>query len=194
MSKDTESTDADQVDEDAPAGYDEAKRAALDAAREAADAATDGSLVEARTADTHATKVASTQPDDQHVKVFVIPGDGEKPTAKNYDHDANIAATRQYMMSQGLRPTGDVVFKGAEPFGPGGKSFGPGGKSWALTYAVEAVPAERFDFQQVGVLDQQEGAKTPDELQAEADAAEADKKAEAEKAAADEAAKKTAAK
>lgn len=187
MSKDTESTDADLVDEDAPAGYDETKRAALDAAREAADAATNGSLVEARTADTHATKVASEQPDDQHVKVFVIPGDGEKPTAKNYDHDANIAATRQYMMSQGLRPTGDAVFKGAEP-------FGPGGRSWALTYAVEAVPAERFDFQQVGVLDQQEGAKTPDELQAEADAAEADKKAEAEKAAADEAAKKTAAK
>lgn len=120
------------------------KRANLDIERKAADSLSDGEIVEARTADTHATKAADKVPDDEHVKVFVIPGDERKPTADNYDHEPNIAATRQYMMSQGLRPTGEVVFKGAEP-------FGPGGKSWALTYAAPAVPAERFDFKPVYV-------------------------------------------
>lgn len=91
-------------------------------------------IVEQRTADATATKAARGVPDTDHVKVFVIPGSDVRPTASNYDHGPNIAVTRQYMMSQGLRPTGEVVFKGAEP-------FGPGGKSWALTYAVGAEPA-----------------------------------------------------
>lgn len=121
--------------------------------RAAVEALTDGQLVEARTADTTATVAATKVPNSEHVKVFVIPGDGAKPTAANYDHDANIAATRQYMVSNGLRPTGDVTFKGAE-------AFGPGGKSWALTYAAPAVPAERFDFQPVSVLDQSEETDT----------------------------------
>lgn len=125
------------------------RRETRDVERAAADALTDGELVEARTADTSATKAAVKASNEDHVKVFVIPGDNIKPTASNYDHEPNIAATRQCMMSQGLRPTGDVVFKGTE-------AFGPGGKSWALTYAAPAVPAERFDFQQVGVLDQQD--------------------------------------
>jgi hypothetical protein len=150
-------TEADEVEATEAQGSGLTPRAAaLDAERREVDSATDGELVEARTADTSATKVAAKVPDEQHVKVFVIPGDEPKPTASNYDHDPNIAATRQYMMSQGLRPMGDVVFKGAEP-------FGPGGKSWALTYAVPAVPAERFDFQAVGVLDQQEGEAPGDE-------------------------------
>lgn len=161
----TENTDTqvDETDDDIvePSSID-ARADARAAERAAADAATDGELVEARTADTHATKAADKVPDDEHVKVFVIPGDNAKPTASNYDHDPNIAATRQYMMSQGLRPTGDVVFKGAEP-------FGPGGKSWALTYAAPAVPAERFDFQPVGVLDQQEGGAPGEREEDEAD-------------------------
>lgn len=128
------------------------KRATLDTERAAADSLSDGDIVEARTADTHETKAAEKVPDDEHVKVFVIPGDEHKPTADNYDHEPNIAATRQYMMSQGLRPTGEVVFKGAEP-------FGPGGKSWGLTYAVPAVPAERFDFQPVYVPQGEGGAE-----------------------------------
>ena len=102
------------------AGYRDEKRTALDDERKAADSLTDGEIVEARTADTHETKAAEKVPDSEHVKVFVIPGDERKPTAENYDHAPNIAATRQYMISQGLRPTGDVVFKGAEAFGPGG--------------------------------------------------------------------------
>lgn len=147
----TETQTNDQVDEN-----DETVEPSIDARaearateREAVDAVSDGALVEARTADTHATEKAERVADDKHIKVFVIPGDSEKPTASNYDHEPNIAATRQYMMSQGLRPTGDVEFKGSE-------KFGPGGKSWALTYAVTAVPAERFDFTEVGVLDQQD--------------------------------------
>lgn len=143
-------TDADEIVE--PAAVRAAELAAFEAK-------SDAELVAERTADTD--KGSSTE----HVKVFVIPGDEPKPTKSNYNHDANIAAVRQYMMSQGLRPTGDVVFKKSEP-------YGPGGKSWALTYAVPAVPAERFDFQPVGVLDQQDdetsteteastGAETP---------------------------------
>lgn len=111
------------------------RRAALDAERAEIDAKSDAELVAERSADTD--ELAT----DEHVKVFVLPP-GPKPTEANgYAHEANMAATRQYMISQGLRPTGDVRHVST-------KAFGPGGKSWAITYAVPAVPAERFDFQQ----------------------------------------------
>jgi hypothetical protein len=145
-------------DNETAEGRDE-KRAALDTERKAADSPSDGTLVEQRTADTHETKAARGVDDAEHVKVFVIPP-GNKP-ASDYDHEPNIAATRQYMISQGLRPTGDVRFVGSEP-------FGPGGKSWALTYAVTAVPAERFDFEtEVHVIQDE----TPDEKADEGEAA-----------------------
>jgi len=67
----------------------------------------------------------------RHVKIFVLaPGifDGRR-----FDHDANFAATRQYMISQGLRPVGDVVFNG--------KSVNVDGVSINLVYSVEATPA-----------------------------------------------------
>lgn len=76
--------------------------------------------------------------DGKHVKVFVLPP-GPKPTEANgYDHRANFAATRQYAIGQGLRPTGDVELVSIE-------GFGPGKKSWACTYAVPVTPAERVD-------------------------------------------------
>jgi len=67
----------------------------------------------------------------RHVKVFVLaPGifDGRR-----FDHDANFAATRQYMISQGLRPIGDVVFDD--------KTTNADGVSIDLTYSVEATAA-----------------------------------------------------
>ena len=103
----------------------------------------DAELVAQRSAD------VAEDSSDEHVKVFVLPP-GPKPTEANgFSHEANFAATRQYAISQGLRPTGDVRHVSTEP-------FGPGGKSWALTYAVPAVPAERFDFETVRVLTEHE--------------------------------------
>lgn len=144
--------DTEVADDETTEGRDE-RRAALDDVRANADSLSDGDIVDQRTADTHATKKAEKVRDDEHVKVFVIPGSETKPTATNYDHEPNIDATRQYMMSQGLRPTSPVRFVGAE-------AFGPGGKSWALTYAVSALPAERFDFNaEVHVIQGEGGAE-----------------------------------
>lgn len=130
----------------------EVRRAALEEVRAAVDSATDDELVEQRSADSDATRKADKALDGEHVKVFVVPP-GSKPDG-DYDHEPNAAATLQYMMSQGLRPTGDVRYLGAEP-------FGPGGKSWALTYAVPAVPAERFDFAPVYAVEPEADPAAP---------------------------------
>lgn len=119
------------------------RAAALAEEKAAADKPTDAELVAQRSAD------VAEDSSDEHVKVFVLPP-GPKPTKANgFSHEANFAATRQYAISQGLRPTGDVRHVSTKP-------FGPGGKSWALTYAVPAVPAERFDFETVRVLTEHE--------------------------------------
>lgn len=105
---------------------------AEDVAEEVAENAelSDGELTARRGADIEADS------SDAFVKVFVLEP-GPKPTEANgYDHRANFAATRQYAMQQGLRPTGDVKHVST-------KGFGPGGKSWAVTYSVPVIPAER---------------------------------------------------
>lgn len=139
---DTKADEVDEVETEAPLT---ARAAALDAEKAEADAKTDAQLVAERTADTD--KAATSK----HVKVFVVPP-GNKP-GKDYDHEPNIAATRQYMISQGLRPTGEVVYKGAEPH------LGREAMGWDLTYEVPAVPAERFDFQPVYVPQGDGGAE-----------------------------------
>lgn len=69
---------------------------------------------------------------NRHVKVFVLPP-GPKPTPANgYDHEANKAATVQYMLSQGMRPVGEVRHVSTKQH--------RNGASWVLTYDVEAVP------------------------------------------------------
>jgi hypothetical protein len=79
---------------------------------------------------------------DRHVKVFVLSG-GFKPTEGNgYSHEANKAATRQYMMSQGLRPTGDVSVDSIKEQSRNGKTVG-----WEVTYSVGAIPAGDYDPQ-----------------------------------------------
>lgn len=82
---------------------------------------------------------ASAATNDEHLKVFVLPP-GPKPTEANgYDHAANKAATRQYAISQGLRPSQDdvrlVSIKQHK-----------NKKSWVLTYGVKVVPAEFADY------------------------------------------------
>lgn len=119
------------------------RAAALAEERANADKLTDGEIVAARSADTDEIST------DEHVKVFVLPP-GDKPTEANgFSHEANYAAVRQYAMSQGLRPTGDVRHVSTKP-------YGPGKLSWAITYAVTAVPAERFDFAEVHVITENE--------------------------------------
>ena len=89
-------------------------------------AQTPGEVVAAKSADVH--KKSS----NEHVKVFVLPP-GPKPTEANgYSHEANKATTIQYMLSQGMRPTGDVRLVSIKQHA--------NGVSWELTYAVPAVP------------------------------------------------------
>lgn len=79
------------------------------------------------------------KPSTEHRKVFVLGPDPSSPDSnpytesRGYDHEPNKAATRQYMIDQGLWPTADVRFVS-------GKRHDDG-ISWVLTYAVEAIPA-----------------------------------------------------
>ena len=140
---------------------------------------TDAQVIALRSADIHTDEAAN----DEHVKVFVLPP-GAKPTEANgYDHAANMAAARQYAISQGLRPTGDVRLVSIKP-------FGPGLKSWALTYAVPVTPAERVN-DWVGHLAGERGEVVTDDADATAKA-EAKAKADEAEAKAKAAAAKTA--
>jgi hypothetical protein len=98
----------------------------VDEVEEKRPAQTPGQIIAAKSADVH--KASS----NEHVKVFVLPP-GPKPTPENgYSHEANKAATIQYMLSQGMRPTGDVRHVSTKQH--------DNGVSWVLTYAVPAVP------------------------------------------------------
>lgn len=91
----------------------------------------DAEIIARRSADIHTEEAKG----DEHVKVFVLPP-GVKPTEANgYDHDANKAATRQYAISQGMRPIGDVRLVSIKQHA--------NGISWVLTYAVPVAVAER---------------------------------------------------
>lgn len=84
----------------------------------------------------------------EHVKVFVVLSPGAKPSEANgYAHEANKAATRQYMISQGLRPTGDVRLVSIKEHRNGK------GDVWDVTYAVPAVPAEDYTGEPVRVIE-----------------------------------------
>jgi hypothetical protein len=92
------------------------------------EAATPDEVVAARSAD------VSAKSSSDHIKVFVLPP-GPKPIESNgYDHEANKAATLQYMLSLGLRPTGEVEHVSTKQHA--------NGVSWELTYKVPAQPAE----------------------------------------------------
>lgn len=92
---------------------------------------TPGQVVALKSADVH--KASS----NEHVKVFVLPP-GPKPIEKNgYSHEANKAATIQYMINQGMRPTGDVRLVSVKQHA--------NGVSWELTYAVPAIPTADVD-------------------------------------------------
>lgn len=136
MTKDTDTVETDEATVETDEATVETDEAAVDPT---VDNRSDGAIVAARSADVDETET------DEHVKIFVLPP-GPNPTkGEGHDHEPNYAAVRQYMISQGLRPTGDVYHVST-------KSCGPGGLSWALTYAVPAVPAERFDFTEVRVI------------------------------------------
>lgn len=77
-------------------------------------------------------------PSTEHRKVFVLgPNravDSNPYTeSQGFDHEPNKAATRQYMIDQGLWPTSDVRHVSTKKH--------PDGRSWILTYAVDAIPA-----------------------------------------------------
>jgi len=68
----------------------------------------------------------------QHVKDFVTPR-RDYENERDAIHVRNINAVRQSMISQGIRPIGDVVFLGETDL--------PDGISVALRYGVESIPA-----------------------------------------------------
>lgn len=69
---------------------------------------------------------------DTHKKVFVVrKADYDEET---FNHDPNVAATRQYLINQGMRPAEDGSFSGAED--------NKDGRSVNLTYSVKVIPAD----------------------------------------------------
>jgi|SRR3954470_2608075 hypothetical protein len=71
-------------------------------------------------------------------KVFVVPRESYENGTADPDavHQRNMTAVRQFMVSQGLRPSADVKFVGEEDY-PADTT----GRSVALRYEVPAVPA-----------------------------------------------------
>jgi len=93
----------------------------------------DAEIIARRSADIHKAEAKG----NEHVKVFVLPP-GPKPTEANgYDHEANKAATKQYAISQGMRPVGDVRLVSIAQH--------RNKVSWVLTYAVEVAVAEKIE-------------------------------------------------
>ena len=70
---------------------------------------------------------------NMHRKDFVLLQREYGSNDKDEMHRANIEATRQYLISQGMRPTGDGKFAGEEDH--------PDGVSVILHYDVPVVPA-----------------------------------------------------
>lgn len=95
---------------------------------------TDAEFIALKTADTDKTE------SDSFVKVFVIPA-GPKPTEGNgFSHEANKAATRQFAILSGLRPTGEVSLDSTTEQKRGDLSVG-----WELTYSVPVQPAAKYN-------------------------------------------------
>jgi hypothetical protein len=70
-------------------------------------------------------------------KVFVVPRESyENGPDQDEVHARNMTAVRQFMVSQGLRPSADVTFVGEEDY-PADTT----GRSVALRYEVPSVPA-----------------------------------------------------
>lgn len=93
---------------------------------------TDGEIIASKSADVDAKSTTT------HEKVFVVALPVKPTEANGFDHAANKAATIQYALSAGLRPTGDVMLKSTE-------KNQHGGSVWDLTYAVPVQLATDYD-------------------------------------------------
>lgn len=92
---------------------------------------TTGQIIAARTTDTDEDSA------EVYTKVFVMAGKA-KPTEDNgVDHSANKAATREFAIQNGLRPTGDVTLKSIK------RNADP--KAWDVTYTVPVALTETVD-------------------------------------------------
>lgn len=91
----------------------------------------DGEVIALRSQDVH-TDSAS-----EHIKVVTV-GPCDKPTEKTYDHEPDKAAVRQYAISQGMRPIGDVRVKSTK-VREGTKNV------WDITYSLPVAVDERLE-------------------------------------------------
>lgn len=88
-------------------------------------------------------------PSNEHEKIFVLGPNPHSPNknpytaANGFDHEPNLAATRQYAIDAGMWPTADARFKSAKKHDDG--------VSWVLTYTVPVIPAH----------DAEPGSQTP---------------------------------
>lgn len=119
--------------------------------------------VAARSADT-------VEPGDEYRKVFVL-GPGVYTKATGYDHEPNLAATRQYAISAGLWPTGDARHVSTTDHADG--------RSKVLTYAVPVRPAHRLGVESANPEVVAEDGSTEGAQNADAAALEDDSKPEA---------------
>jgi hypothetical protein len=85
-----------------------------------------------------------TKPDTTtHRKDFVLQREAFEGNDQTEIHTANIAATRQYLISQGMRPTGDGKFAGSDNL--------PDGLNVVLHYDVPVTPAVTATVDDEGV-------------------------------------------
>lgn len=86
-----------------------------------------------------------------HEKVFVLLRRDWDEADQDKVHEDNTIGVRQYMVNNGLRPTGDVEFVGTEDV-PGESPDLPDRKrSIGLRYRVKAIPAGSPDAPQVHI-------------------------------------------
>lgn len=94
----------------------------------------DGEFIALKTADTDEDST------NEFTKVFVLPAMPKPEESNGFSHEANKAATRQFAMLSGLRPTGDVTLSSTTEQKRGDLSIG-----WELTYTVPVQPANKYD-------------------------------------------------
>lgn len=93
----------------------------------------DAEVIARRSADIDTKKAKNSE----HVKVITV-GPMDKPTEKTYNFDSDKAAVRQYAISGGMRPVGDVKVSSIE------KREGTT-NVWDITYTLPVAVDERLE-------------------------------------------------
>lgn len=111
----------------------------------------DAEVIARRSADIETKKAKG----NEHVKVITV-GPMDKPTEKTYDFESDKAAVRQYAISGGMRPVGDVTVSSIE------KREGTT-NVWDITYTLPVAVDERLEqASEPDIVSDGPGKKTTD--------------------------------